>query len=47
MDSEFKQLAKESVIKREFLHIMIDHLTLWQIEEVYQHLKHLYFQDRF
>lgn len=47
MDSEFKQLAKEAVIKRDFLHIMIDHLTFGQIEEVYQLMKRLYFQDRF
>lgn len=47
MDFEFELLVKEAVRKRNFLHGMIDRLTLGQIEEVYQLMKRLYFPDRF
>ena len=44
---DFEEIAKEAVRKRNFLHGMIDHLTIEQIQELYRLMKRLYFQDMF
>ena len=44
---DFEEIAKEVDRKKNYLHGMIDHLTLGQIEELYQLMKRLYFPDRF
>ena len=47
MDYEFELLAKEYNRKKNYLHGMIDQLGIGEIEELFQLVKRLYFQDRF